>query len=118
MSTPMNLDSITNFTGKLNKQEKTLAKAGLESGKAFGSILDDIAIARSRTSIDDKIQDQLNSKIKNHCSSKVQLNLKKDSQTNEPNHWEQRELQKNKIRDITNQVINLQKPKRKKNNLK
>lgn len=115
MSTPINLDTVSNFTGKLNKQEKSIAKAGLESGKSFGSILDEIAISRMNVSIDNKRQDQLNSKIKNYCSSKAQLNLKVDSQTNERNHWEQRELQKDKIRDITNQVINLQKKKRKKN---
>ena len=114
MTTPINLDLIVTYTGKLNKLEKSKANAGLQEGKSLGSILDEIAISRSQNFIGIKLQDQKNSKIKNHCSSKVQLDLKKDSQTNQLNYFEQKELQKEKIRQQTNNFINLQQSKRKK----
>lgn len=114
MNTPINLETVITYTGKLNKFEKSNVHAAIQQGKSLGYILDNIAIIRSKGTFENKVQDQLNSKIKNRCSSKVQLDLKKDSQTNQLNPFEQRELQKEKIRQSTNNFINLQDNKRKK----
>ena len=114
MTSPINLDTVMTYTGKLNKFEKSKVNEDLKQGKSLGSILDRVAISRSQGAVENKVQDQLNSKIKNYCSSKVQLDLKKDSQTNQLNRFEQKELQKEKIRQQTNKFINLQKDKIKK----
>lgn len=112
MSTPLNIDTVITYTGKLNKTEKAIATNGLTNHNTLGNIINDIALSRSNITILDKMQDQKNSKIKNPCSSKVQLDLKVDSQTNQLNHWEQRQQEIDKVRNKTNEFINLQKSKR------
>lgn len=114
MTTLLNIDTIVNYTGKLNKAEKAIVTNGLTNQHSLGNILNDIALSRSNITILDKMQDQKNAKIKNPCKSKVQLNLKVDSQTNQLNHWEQREQEIEKVRKKTNEFINLQQSKRKK----
>jgi hypothetical protein len=112
MSNPVNIDTVITYTGKLNKFEKSKVNAAVQSGKSLGCILDDIAMYRSNVTIGSKIQDELNAKVKNKCSSKVQLDLKKEVEPPPLDAWEEREKQKQNIRDQTNKFINLQKNKK------
>lgn len=114
MTTPINLETIVQYTGKLNKAEKAMTKVNLENKKSLGTMLNDIALARGGSTHDwlNQMQDAKNSKIKNPCSSKVPLDLKKDSQTNQLNHWEQRQKVMEQMHEKTDQFINLQKSKK------
>lgn len=108
-----NIEEITKFTGKLNKQEKTKVNGCIENKVSLGTILNEIALMRDKTIQINKLQDEKNEKIHNYTTTNQQYEntnttTKKHIYENTnigPMSYEKREMVKKQIRCKTEKYL-------------
>jgi len=105
-----NIEEVTKFAGKLNKQEKAKVNGCIENKVSLGTILNEIALMRDKSTQAIKLQDEKNEKIHNYTNTTTNENtntttITKKVQSIGPMSYEKREMVKKQIRCKTEKYL-------------